>query len=101
MKKYITLFITGFLISLAGANVALAADGEGVGGMAALGAAIAMGVAALGGTLSQGKAVSSALDSIGRNPSAASKMLMPMIIGLVLIESLVILSFVIAIQLAG
>lgn len=67
----------------------------------AIGAGIAIGLAALGGTMGQGKAVSAALESLGRNPSAAGKIFTPMIIGLVLIESLVILSFVIANTLAG
>lgn len=66
-----------------------------------IGAAIAIGLAALGGTLSQGKAVSSALDSIGRNPSAAGGLFTPMLLGLALIESLVILAFVIAFLLLG
>ncbi|MCB0331191.1 MAG: ATP synthase F0 subunit C [Bdellovibrionales bacterium] len=64
----------------------------------ALGAGLAIGLAALGGTLGQSNAVRAALDSIGRNPSAAGKVFNPMIIGLALIESLVILAFVIAIS---
>lgn len=71
------------------------------GSMAAIGAGIAIGLAALGGGLGQGKAASAALDSIGRNPSAAGKLFVPMILGLALVESLVILSFIIALQLAG
>ena len=67
----------------------------------AIGSGLAIGMAALGGTLGQGKAVSAALDSIGRNPSAASKIQNSMIIGLVLVESLVILTFVIAFMLTG
>ncbi|MCL4125779.1 UNVERIFIED_CONTAM: hypothetical protein GTU68_019367 [Idotea baltica] len=55
-----------------------------------------MGVAALGGTLSQGKAVSSALEAIGRNPSSGGEVFLPLILGMAFIESLVILSFVIA-----
>ena len=66
-----------------------------------VGAGLAIGLAALGGTMGQGKAVSAALDSIGRNPSASGKIFVPMILGLALVESLVILSFVIANKLAG
>ena len=65
----------------------------------AIGAGIAIGLAALGGTMGQGKAVSAALESLGRNPSAAGKIFTPMIIGLVLIESLVIYALIIAFQL--
>jgi F-type H+-transporting ATPase subunit c len=84
-------------------NIAFAAEGaEGSSqGMIALSAAIAMGLAALGGTLSQGKAISSGLEAIGRNPSASGKLLTPLILGLALIESLVIVAFVIANNLAG
>ena len=66
-----------------------------------LGAGLAIGLAALGGTLGQGKAISSALDSIGRNPSASGSLFTPMLIGLVFVESLVIFSFVIAYLLTG
>jgi F-type H+-transporting ATPase subunit c len=75
-----------------------AAEGR---GMVGLGVALTMGLAALGGTMAQGKAVTSALDSIGRNPGASGKLFLPMILGLALIESLVILSFVIAFLLQG
>ena len=63
---------------------------------AALGAGLAIGLAALGGGLGQGRAAGSALEGISRNPGAASRIQAPMIIGLALIESLVLLGFVIA-----
>ena len=66
------------------------------GDLFAVAAAIAIGVAALGGTLAQGKAVASALESIGRNPSASGNLFVPMLLGLAFIESLVVLAFVIA-----
>ncbi len=69
--------------------------------MAALAAGIAIGMAVLGGTLGQGRAVASALEGIGRNPGAASRIQTPMILGLALIESLVLFGFVIAIMLVG
>ncbi len=103
MKKYLSFLGILVLNSLVVCSSAFAeeASAGGNGSLIALGAGLAIGFAALGGTLGQSKAVSSALDSIGRNPSASGKMFTPMIIGLVLIESLVILSFVIAIQLVG
>lgn len=64
--------------------------------VAALGAAIAIGVGALGGALAQGKAAAAALEGISRNPGAAGRIQTPMILGLALIESLVLLAFVIA-----
>ena len=70
-------------------------DGTGV----AYAAALAIAVAAFGGAIGQSMGIKSALDSIGRNPSAASKITTPMIIGLAMIESLVIYALVIALML--
>lgn len=69
--------------------------------MLALGSAIAISVAVFGGTSAQGKAASAALEGIARNPAAKGDIFVPMILGLALIESLVILAFVIANGLAG
>jgi len=65
-------------------------------GMLAIAAAICMGIAVLGGTLSQGKAAAAALDGIARNPAAQDKIFTPMLLSLALIESLVILGFLVA-----
>jgi len=70
-------------------------DGTGI----ALAAAIAIAIAAFGGALGQGISIKTALESIGRNPSAANKITTPMIIGLAMIESLVIYALVIALML--
>jgi F-type H+-transporting ATPase subunit c len=104
MKGYLT---KAFSLLIAAAalmpQLAFAAEGEAVhgGGIFAIGAGVAIGLAALGGTLGQGKAISSALDSIGRNPAAQGKLFIPMLIGLAFVESLVIIAFVIAFQLVG
>ena len=55
-----------------------------------------MGLAVFGGTSAQGKAIAASVESMGRNPSIAGKVQTAMILGLALIESLVILGFVIA-----
>ncbi|MBI5495557.1 MAG: ATP synthase F0 subunit C [Deltaproteobacteria bacterium] len=67
----------------------------------ALGAALAIGLPALGGAFGQGRTAASALESIGRNPNAADKVFVPMILGLALIESLVIYGFIVALILQG
>ena len=67
----------------------------------AIGAGLAIGVAALGGALGQGKIGAAAMDGIARNPQAQKTMFVPMILGLVLIESLVIYALVIGFQLSG
>jgi F-type H+-transporting ATPase subunit c len=63
---------------------------------AALGAGFAIGLGVLGGAMGQGRAAAAALEGISRNPGAAARIQTPMILGLALIESLVLLSFVIA-----
>ena len=67
----------------------------------AIGSALAIGLGALGGTFDQGKAASAALEGIARNPEAQGKIFTPMLLGMALIESLVILAFVIAFMLQG
>ena len=68
---------------------------------AAIGAGVAIGLGVLGGGLGQGKAAAAALEGISRNPGAAPRIQTPMILGLALIESLVLLAFVIAFFLQG
>lgn len=70
-------------------------------GTVAMAAAIAIAVAAFGGAFGQGMSIRAALEGIARNPASQSKVFMPMIIGLALIESLVLFGFVIANTLAG
>jgi F-type H+-transporting ATPase subunit c len=70
-------------------------------GLLAIGAGLAMGLAALGCGIGQGLGVASGLESIGRNPAASGKLFTPMLIGLVFIEALGIISFVIAFTLSG
>ncbi|MBN2331584.1 MAG: ATP synthase F0 subunit C [Deltaproteobacteria bacterium] len=100
MKKMTQLLTTLAVLGLA--TAAMAAEGAtgGMGGQAfAYAAAIAIAVAASCGAFGQSMAIKSALDSIGRNPSAAGKITTPMIIGLAMIESLVIYALVIALML--
>ncbi len=88
--------------AVAFAQDAAAASGSGTRELGlAIGAGLAVGLAALGGGLGQGRAAASALDGIARNPQASGKIFTPMIIGLALTESLVILAFVIAFSLFG
>ncbi len=103
MKKNL-LGLGTFLTTLLVAASAFAQEASDVGpdewsarGLMGFAAAIGIGIAAFGGALGQGRAASSALDGIARNPNAADKMFTPMILGLALIESLVIYSFVISI----
>lgn len=104
MKTYLTYIMAlGSLLLFASQPALAEAEGALVGGAGYIGlsAGLAIGVAALGAALGQGRAVSAALDSIGRNPGSAGKLFVPMILGLVFLETLVILSFVIAFLLLG
>lgn len=65
-------------------------------GLVAISAAIAIGLAVYGGTSAQGKAAAAALEGMARNPAASDKMFTPFILALALIESLVILAFLVA-----
>ncbi len=106
MKKLFYSLLAGlssiFFTAMASAAEEVATSGgEGYKSALAIGTGIVIGIAALGGTLAQGRAASSALEGIARNPSAANKIQTPMILGLALIESLVILAWVIAFLLQG
>ena len=90
------------LMTLIIPNLAFAADTPNpASGWIAIAAALAIGLAALGGATAQGRALVATFESIGRNPSASGSLFTPMIIGLVFIEVIVILSFVIAFLLFG
>ncbi len=70
-------------------------------GLLGIGAGLAVGLAALGGGIGQGRTAGSALEGIARNPSASGKVFVPFILGLALIESLVLLAFLIAAGILG
>lgn len=70
-------------------------------GLLGIGAGLAVGLAALGGGMGQGRTAGSALEGIARNPSASGKVFVPFILGLALIESLVLLAFLIAAGILG
>jgi F-type H+-transporting ATPase subunit c len=92
MKKMM-LFIVTTLASVA----AFAQDAaHASSGMVAIGAGLAIGLAVIGGTMAQGKAASAALEGMARNPAASEKLFTPFILALALIESLVILAFLVA-----
>jgi F-type H+-transporting ATPase subunit c len=104
LKKWTLVGILGWLVFLV-AGVALAQEHGAEAAAAGVGAGRAMGFLAAGlgiafasglGALGQARAASSALEGISRNPGAAEKMFVPMILGLVLIESLVIYTLLVS-----
>lgn len=99
--RYLGVLFSLAAVTLAIVDPAFAAEGEaGAGAWGAQAAAgLGIAIAAFGGAFGQGKATSAALESIGRNPGAAGQLFLPMILGLVFIESLVIYALVIAFKL--
>jgi len=96
-------FVAAFLVPLAAfaADEKMGANKFDVKMGAAVGAGFAIGLGVLGGAIGQGRAAAAALEGISRNPGATARIQTPMILGLALIESLVLLAFVIAFFLQG
>ncbi|MFQ5539307.1 MAG: ATP synthase F0 subunit C [Candidatus Binatia bacterium] len=67
----------------------------------ALGSGLAIAIAAFGAALGQGRMAAAAMESIGRNPNAAPRIQLPMILGLAFIEALAIYALIIAFALQG
>ena len=91
MKKLLTVALVAL-----GSTAAFAGEGEGFWNVYSQNAFyfLAVAVVAFGGTASQSRAASVALEGIARNPSAQEKIVTPMILGLALMESLVIFTFI-------
>ena len=96
-RPYITTLLAMlFLLILAPAAFAADALPELVGLGVAVAAGLGIGIAALGGGIGQGLAVKGAVEGLARNPGASGKIMVFMIIGLAMIESLVIYALVIS-----
>ena len=95
-----SLILGGFLVvgfpSLALAAEGAQATGGWIGPFTVIAAGIGMAIAAGLCGLGQGRAVASAVDAMARQPGAAARIQLAMIIGLALIESLAIYTLVIA-----
>ena len=106
MKKILTFFSALCAIVMA-SGLAMAAEGAAGGGdssvKAAIGiaAGIAVAIAAFGAALGQGRVGAAAMESIGRNPNAADRLFLPLVLSLALLEALALYGFVIAILLQG
>lgn len=67
----------------------------------AIAAGLAVAVAAFGAALGQGRVGATAMESIGRNPNAADRLFLPLLLSLALLEALALYGFVIAFLLQG
>lgn len=99
-RKIVPVLLAATVMMLV-ADPAFAQDADITKGYTALGAGLGMGLATLGGALAQGMAAKGALEGIARNPGAQATVLVPMVLGLALIESLVILAWLVTSGLAG
>lgn len=67
----------------------------------AVSAGLAIAIAAFGAALGLARVGAAAMESIGRNPNAAERLFLPLVLGLALIEAVALYGFVIAILLQG
>jgi F-type H+-transporting ATPase subunit c len=104
MRRIVSLVILAVLLLLS-SGVAMAAEATGADSQTkaalALAAGLAIAIGAFGAALGQGRMAAAAMESIGRNPNAADRIQLPMILGLAFIEALALYAFVIAFFLQG
>ena len=91
----LAVFSYTFMVTDVFAAAAAGAGGSEVLKWRVISSAFALAIAATGGALAQGRSISSALEGTARNRGAGADLRVSMIIGLALIESLVIYTFVI------
>ncbi|HXR33410.1 MAG TPA: ATP synthase F0 subunit C [Verrucomicrobiae bacterium] len=102
MKKVAIVFIA-FAVVMLVAPAAFAQEaakgGSGHTGILAIAAGFGMALAAFGGALGQSRIGAAACEGMARNPGASGAIRASMILGLVFVETLSLLTFVIAIVL--
>lgn len=102
MKKLnMALFLLAAMFAVVDPAFAMEGAEAGMSGLQAIAAGLGIAIAAAVSAFSQSRVVATALESIGRNPGAASQMFTPMILGIVFIETLVIFTFLITGKLGG
>lgn len=106
MRRLLSLGIAAALVLFfAGAAMAAAEAGapadSSTKAALAIAAGLAIAIGAFGAALGQGRLAAAAMESIGRNPNAADRIQLPMILGLAFIEALALYAFVIAFFLQG
>lgn len=103
MKKamFVSLAALMFSAQAFAEEAATAATTMGDKGFYVIGLAIMLGLGAFGATTSQGRVGASAMEGLARNPQARNQMFVPMIVVLALIESLFILTWLVANGVSG
>ena len=106
MRRILSLATVAALVLLSSSVAMAAAEAAGQAdsptkAALALAAGLAIAIGAFGAALGQGRMAAAAMESIGRNPNAADRIQLPMILGLAFIEALALYAFVIAFFLQG
>jgi F-type H+-transporting ATPase subunit c len=106
MRRILLLAVTAIVVLFSGAAMAAAEAAAPAGDSStkaalAIAAGLAIAIGAFGAALGQGRLAAAAMESIGRNPNAADRIQLPMILGLAFIEALALYAFVIAFFLQG
>ena len=107
MKKIFTMGVLAILSVLFSASLAVAAEATAPGApvdytkaiviaCSLLAAGLAMALGTIGTGIGMGNGLSGATNAVGRNPEAHGKILITMMVGLAMIESLAIYALVIA-----
>jgi len=105
-RKAIVTFLTTFVVLLLTATVVSAAEAAAPGGEsyikvifsvgAMIGAGIAIGCGAIGAGAGIGNAANGACQAVGRNPGVQGKILMTMLVGMAMAESIAIYALVVS-----
>ena len=98
MKKAVLVSFATVLASVPAFAEDVAAHTAAVGdrGLVAIGLALLLGLGVLSATSAQGKVGAAAMEGLARNPQARNALFVPMIVVLALIESLFILTWLVA-----
>jgi F-type H+-transporting ATPase subunit c len=106
MKKSLVSGMMSFALVLVLAPLAMAAEAASPGavdytkatvvGLSLLAAGLAIGLGTIGTGIGMGQGLSGATSAVGRNPEAQGKIMLTMMVGLAMIESLAIYALVIA-----
>ncbi|MCX7816986.1 MAG: ATP synthase F0 subunit C [Syntrophales bacterium] len=106
MRKSVKPLFLSFFVVLVFTSIAIAAEQAQTGvvdytkaivlASSLIAAGIAMGVGALGAGLGMGQATSGASGAVGRNPEAQGKILLTMMVGMAMTESIAIYALVVS-----
>lgn len=96
MRKATLVSLAGLLFSAQAFAQTSGGTAMGDKGLYALGLGLALGLGAFGATTGQGRVGAAAMEGLARNPQARNSMFVPMIVVLALIESLFILTWLVA-----